>query len=787
MGPALTHVSMKYGDSGWKHVTAEEAEALFPKQSVPAGTRQFICECCGQYVSFTKDGINVRHFKHSRGEEDKTCEERVARNAECEIVQYNTYDFPLRLALDDTDFNLSIGIPQCAIKTKDTKVTVQGKREGGHEYTIRNEAASGLVWLDLNKDIANSYKIKTESRYPNWPEIIAGINPAGTFFDSYGGRRLHEGDVAVVAWHDEPNINDSTKVFCCLTPIDKEIIKVFRTKAESKEDVIEDLKKGMPFGDSDNDILYVFNTGIGRLQGILCQKGDLKVAGDKYILQPTVKSLSVYDISPSDLIVLDNIPYECRNLAYCEVLDKSSLDFPVTRAHTKSVGEIIKDIVLEEAFTWGNYSKYAKEISQQGKLTNASLHTLKNFIQHIDTSNLYERVRTELSCSYEEAKQWTNRVVNRADEYFSGEELSGDVIEALLWNSKNLREKCMNIGAEMWRQENADSIKAAQEKISELDNQCKERQTQINAAEQLIEKKKDELSALESSVKKNASLVNDIKKNVQQYISEADDDIAAFYARHKIAMGVRGDGNLSRNLFEHGEKAFHYSNTVKSYKDCLSLLENNLPYAGVSHESKHAMASVLYSAYVNKLPLLLMGPSSKEIADTLSLSVTGKYANQLQCDGPCDIGIIRESYKSTGVLVVTNAFGSDWMISLLQELNQAKCLIVFVHPFIEDISIEASSLYSYCCPISTVDTVDNLADMNGVTGACLSDSFEAYVPTVKGSKRADELMAMSASKLFVRNLAYIEGNAASISGNEADIESFVTENIIEPYKALTQN
>ena len=64
---------------------------------------------------------------------------------------------------------------------------------------------------------------------------------------------------------------------------------------------------------------------------------------------------------------------------------------------------------------------------------------------------------------------------------------------------------------------------------------------------------------------------------------------------------------------------------------------------------------------------------------------------------------------------------------------------------------------------------------------------EGYVPTVKGSKRADELMAMSASKLFVRNLAYIEGNAASISGNEADIESFVTENIIEPYKALTQN
>ena len=594
------------------------------------------------------------------------------------------------------------------------------------------------------------------------------------------------GDVAIVAWHDEPNIKDNNKVFCCLTPVEKEIVKVFRTKAESKEDVIEELKKGMPFGDSDCDVLYVFSNGMGRLQGILCQKGEMKLAGDKHVLQPTVKSLGVYDISPNDLIVLDNLPYECRNLSYSEVLDKNNLDFPVTRAHTKSVGEIIKDIVLEEAFTWGNYSKYAREISQQGKLTNASLHTLKNFIQHIDTSNLYERVRSELSCSYEEAKQWTNRVINRADEYFSGEELSGDIVEALLWNSKKLREKCMGIGAEMWRQENADSIKAAQEKLAEMDNQYQEKQAQVSAAEQLIDEKKNELSALELSVKKNSTLVADIKRNVQQYLSESDSDIAAFYAKHKIAMELHSEKSSSQNLFVQGEKTTHHVETVKSYRDCLRLLEDNLPYAGVSHESKHAMASVLYSAYVNKLPLLLMGPSSKEVADALSISVNGAYANQLQCDGPCNIGVIRNAYKSNGILVVTNAFGSDWMISLLQELNSAKCLVVFVHPFIEDISVEASSLYGYCCPISTVDTVDNLADMNGVTGALSSDEFEQYTPTVKSSKRTEELTTLRASKLFVRNLAYIEGNAASISENEAAVETFVTENIIEPYKALTQ-
>ena len=49
---SLTHVCM-WSANGWKRVTAEEAARLHPGGSVSAHSGLFICELCGQYVSFT--------------------------------------------------------------------------------------------------------------------------------------------------------------------------------------------------------------------------------------------------------------------------------------------------------------------------------------------------------------------------------------------------------------------------------------------------------------------------------------------------------------------------------------------------------------------------------------------------------------------------------------------------------------------------------------------------------------------------------------------------------------
>ena len=82
--PALTRVC-SWKNAEWIQITGQEAAISYP-QGVAAEEHIFWCELCGQYVLLTRKGRNEQHFRHSSGEENKTCEERVARRNI--LVQY---------------------------------------------------------------------------------------------------------------------------------------------------------------------------------------------------------------------------------------------------------------------------------------------------------------------------------------------------------------------------------------------------------------------------------------------------------------------------------------------------------------------------------------------------------------------------------------------------------------------------------------------------------------------------------------------------------------------------
>ena len=44
---ALTHVSIRDAELGWRHITPNEASKLFPNEPVSANDRVFMCELCG--------------------------------------------------------------------------------------------------------------------------------------------------------------------------------------------------------------------------------------------------------------------------------------------------------------------------------------------------------------------------------------------------------------------------------------------------------------------------------------------------------------------------------------------------------------------------------------------------------------------------------------------------------------------------------------------------------------------------------------------------------------------
>lgn len=129
----LTRIST-WKNGKWEHISAEEAAALFP-YTVPVGQKRFICELCGQYVSLTGPGKVMRHFKHSRGDDDKNCEERSSYYAITPFTD-SEKDLPIRISVSDNSCYFSIGLPIVSEKVLDRfnsdTITVyygRGKRE----------------------------------------------------------------------------------------------------------------------------------------------------------------------------------------------------------------------------------------------------------------------------------------------------------------------------------------------------------------------------------------------------------------------------------------------------------------------------------------------------------------------------------------------------------------------------------------------------------------------------------------------------------------------------------
>ncbi len=188
---SLNHVSIRDKEYGWVHITPEDASRLFPNTTVSSNDRVFICELCGQYVTFTGSGFNTRHFRHSRGEESKDCDERVEQYNHYPTIQYGRFDFPLKLSLDRGTFSLSIGIPQGAFQGNDFSVSIKGTASHFFNMKERKQEA-GITWLPLQQDISIQYHIETRNKVLlNWPDYIPGINPMGTMFDSRGNKVLH--------------------------------------------------------------------------------------------------------------------------------------------------------------------------------------------------------------------------------------------------------------------------------------------------------------------------------------------------------------------------------------------------------------------------------------------------------------------------------------------------------------------------------------------------------------------------------------------------------------------
>ena len=195
---SLTHVCM-WTDNGWVPITAEKAAEIHPGGTVSAHSGLFMCELCGQYVTLTDGPIQTRHFRHSASEKSKNCPERLFRSNHPISYKSQEHELPIRITdVSSSSFRFEVGLIRAPIDSLDNdfRLKIIPKDLLTTAYVFSKERLNNdrITYLPVGDRPHKKYFLEFQNGnnklHEFWPAEINGIDPEGTLFDKYSGRKL---------------------------------------------------------------------------------------------------------------------------------------------------------------------------------------------------------------------------------------------------------------------------------------------------------------------------------------------------------------------------------------------------------------------------------------------------------------------------------------------------------------------------------------------------------------------------------------------------------------------
>ncbi|MCI6863368.1 hypothetical protein [Anaerobiospirillum succiniciproducens] len=202
----LQHVC-KWTEHGWQPTTPEAEILNSHGAGISSKSCLLLCSLCGQYALLAA-GPKIRpHFKHSKSEEIKVCQERARRNNGQLNYDPHKRDLPLRIRYVTKDsFRLELGFIRAPIDkfNHDFFVKIHGKGCGNHVVIYNKERFNNgrITYLDVGHLPYSSFSIelskdnKVLRQY--WPQTVSGVHSYGALFDKETGLMLpYDADVTI--------------------------------------------------------------------------------------------------------------------------------------------------------------------------------------------------------------------------------------------------------------------------------------------------------------------------------------------------------------------------------------------------------------------------------------------------------------------------------------------------------------------------------------------------------------------------------------------------------------
>lgn len=614
----------------------------------------------------------------------------------------------------------------------------------------------GQIWLNRLADIRKNGTIEVFYEEENMPKYFE--NRSRIFFKDGPNEA---GKVGVWNWKSTPNNNDSSRDYVTseFNPIVEPIEIITIQECKTDKELIEKIKAGVDVDITSCRVIFAAYLSKSQYVGILCRYSDLEQIGKLTKLNKKVISLPKYDISGRDITHLSNGKTYYRSI---------NIGIPSEIINVKAPMDIVKTVMLTRN-SWQLFK-------QQGK-TRAEWKNIRDFLDGLDTTSIIDDIVSSANCSHSEARKMLSDFIEYAQNYIDGTSIEDKILSAVIVSNPELMKRCKSLIKDEWFAENQESVNAANSVLAGLQRdieQAKKQQDKDHseAQEKLVairrehEKLVSTLQVLNADISAKEQLAVDVEVAVKQRIRQAQDNAAEFIANFafvpQIAIAASEKSAVStlpemkttvtENMcYVYGAELNPDDlEDVSTWKEMLNTIASELIEAGVASRFSLPFAAYMYAAYINKSPLLMVGPNANAIVDAFSGAISGKMAGTLECTGNYNAQNVKICYSSEDCVVkIVNPFDVNWISRIPDIVSNEDKFFVAVHPYAEDIQIEPKSLYGYMLPVLTELFIEK-SPTGFILGGHCTEKYEDF-PSVKASKSHNKLLTEMHVSLFAKN------------------------------------
>ena len=565
-----------------------------------------------------------------------------------------------------------------------------------------------------------------------------------------------DGFIGVWEWTAIPNLSnpETDYVESTFLPELYPTLVVILNNARSTREVIEQLKSG-----EIHELKMICNTYFCYAQkadvyaGLFCRADQFSFVDGRVMLHENVCSLPYYEVKAIDMYT--SMDHHLRFIR--------SLDLPDAKMIVLGdINQLLAEIVLKR-LTWPKYREVI------GK-TKADWKDCKSIFERICSESLYEEVSNKIGCTAEEAIDYVNDFSERTNNQIEAGDIDSETLSKIILSNESLKQHCEAIADGHWRKEHQSELADAEQRVQAVRTQIQKEESQLEetsaAYEQTkmdIELARKELNQLQTEIVNHQTLAKEAERSIQERIGRAQANMADFLAEISVFMPSAKQDRSQKWELKPGISG-QTERKLESWEDTYDLIRYNLSIAGVTSVLKqNILGAFLFAAYLQKFPIMLAGPGAREIANAVSLAVTGATASILRCYGDREMPQFSDT---TGFVAVENPFHPEW-ISGLPELDSNSNPDCWLHPFSDDLIMEPRGLWNYVFPIFTDIFIENAPSAENMECGKREKEYETFHQNDKNEKIKVNLAFAKengVSRLLISKVKTVLQNSKIIAG-----------------------